>query len=316
MTKRMALLVSVAAVLAGCEASDDDPRPRMDTPATAAPTPSSSPEAGPPRESEAPEPATRRVAGPPPPRTVTNEFLDVAGKPRPFVLVVPGTYSPKKTYPLVLVLHGDAQDGAAMRAAFPFDEVSAEAAVVAYPSGWSGWNLYDPPDANEDLTFLVALVGALKARFAIDPARVFGTGFSSGAFMVNQVGCRRPSLFRAIVPHSGGAPSEPQDPAATRWDNSYTRCAGQSLGNGPAVMVIHGMADTDVTYDSGAFTASYWAYIDGCQSTRSTPLAPPPCTLHDGCPTGRPVALCAIPNLGHAVWSEAAKATWQFFSAL
>ena len=258
-------------------------------------------------------PRTSDDAGPPPPATtVTEESVDVAGKTRPFVLATPTTYTPTKTYPVVFVLHGDGGDGPTMRAAFPFDDWSGQSAVVVYPSGTSGWNLYDPADTDPDLVYLAAIVDALGKRLTIDPARVFGIGFSSGAFMLNQVACRRPGLFRAIVPHSGGAPNEPRDPTASRWENDYTRCANQTLGSGPAVLVVHGTADRTVTFDSGDFTAKYWAFINGCQSTRS-PYTPP-CLVHDQCPAGRPVVFCPIDNLDHAVWTDAGKTAWQFFS--
>ncbi len=248
-----------------------------------------------------------------PATVVTAETLAVGGKARSFVLAVPTAYSGDRTYPLVLVLHGDEGDGASIRAAFPFDEISREDAIVAYPSGYKTWNLYDPTSSNEDFAFLVSLVDALKGRFSIDTARVFGMGFSSGAFMINQVSCRNPSLFRAIAPHSGGAPNEPRDPSASHWSNDLTRCAGQTLGNGPAALVIHGTSDGVVTFDSGEFTATYWAYIDGCAGTRNTAFAPSPCVAHDSCPSGKPVALCAIPGLGHTVWSGAGTAAWDFF---
>jgi polyhydroxybutyrate depolymerase len=252
----------------------------------------------------------------PPPTSITVESIDVGASSRSYVLAKPNGYTAAQAYPLVLVLHGDGEDGAAIRAAIGFEYASRADAIVAYPTGRSGWDLYTPPDGNEDLAFLVALVDSLRSRFSIDPARVFGVGFSSGAFMVNQVACRRPTLFRAIVPHSGGAPSEPSDPAATRWGNDYTRCAGQTMGSGPAVMVIHGTADHEVTFDSGDFTASYWAFIDGCRDTRSRDVQPPPCVAQDGCPTGKPVDLCAIPGLAHGVWPDAASAAWGFFSGL
>lgn len=246
----------------------------------------------------------------------TNESIVVDGAPRSFVLAVPQSYSPSRSYPLVLVLHGDGGDGPSIRAALSFDEASGADAIVAYPSGRLGWNLYDPADQNPDFRFLVALVESLESRFAIDPGRVFGMGFSSGAFMLNQVACRRPTFFRAIAPHSGGAPDEPRDPSATRWSNDYTRCSGQTLGNGPAVMVIHGTADRVVTFDSGDFTAMYWAYVDGCQTSRSTEFAPSPCVSHDACPSDRPVVLCAVPELAHVLWSGARDAVWSFFRTL
>lgn len=304
------------AIIVGCQSSDDDPPQTTNTvetaPVTPPPSPDTAPAPSPAEPEERPLPART-----PPARAVTSEWLDVAGTPRSFVLATPGTYARARRYPLVLVLHGDGQDSSAMRAAFPFDDVSAEDAIVAYPSGAAlGWNLYDPAESNQDLAFVIALVASLKARFAIDPARVFATGFSSGAFMLNQIGCRRPSLLRAIAPHSGGAPQEPRDPTATRWDNGFTRCADQTLGGGPAVMVIHGTADTLVTYDSGEFTASYWAYVDGCQPTRSLAGKTPECAVHDGCPAATPVVFCSIPSLEHTLWTGAAEATWRFFGAL
>ncbi|HUQ03641.1 MAG TPA: hypothetical protein VM261_14185, partial [Kofleriaceae bacterium] len=148
-------------------------------------------------------------APPPPPVIgVTAETIDVAGTPRSFVLAAPSPASSVKA--LVLVLHGDGGDGAAMRGAFPLDDASGSAAVVAYPSGTDrSWDLYSPAADNRDLPFLEALVDSLTTRFGIEPGHVFASGFSSGAFMVSQLACRRPTLLRAIAPHSGGAPSEP-----------------------------------------------------------------------------------------------------------
>ncbi len=315
MLKRLAL-IGVAGALAACQSSPETKEQQIHAAGRAPAVPSSTgdrPAPGSPHDAAAP--GSRNDAAPPPPPTVVSEeSIDVLGTTRAFVLATPTTYSPNKTYPLVLVLHGDGGDGVSMRAAFPFDALSAQAAFVVYPSGTFGWNLYDPADTNPDLTYLATLVDSLGKRFTIDPARVFGIGFSSGAFMLNQVGCRRPSLFRAIVPHSGGAPTEPRDPTASHWDNNYTRCANQTMGSGPAVLAIHGTADTTVTFDSGDFTARYWAFINGCQSTRSK-STPQPCVLHDGCPAARPVGLCPIDNLGHTVWADAATAAWQFFSA-
>jgi polyhydroxybutyrate depolymerase len=251
----------------------------------------------------------------PPPTVITNEGIDVAGQTRSYVLATPKSYSASQTYPLIVVLHGDAGSGSTIRSAFPVDSASGEAALVVYPTGLGGWNLYDPADSNPDVAFIVTLVDSLKSKFSIDPNRVFGTGFSSGAFMINQLACRRPNLFRGIAPHSGGAPAEPRDPTATQWDGGYTRCKDQTLGNGPAAMVIHGTADSTVTFDSGQFTANYWAFLNQC-GTGQAATSPSPCVAYSACPAGKPVVFCPIDGLGHAVWSDAATATWQFFRSL
>jgi polyhydroxybutyrate depolymerase len=254
--------------------------------------------------------------GPLPQILTAIESVTAAGVPREYALATPSTYSAEEAYPLVLVLHGDGGDGPSMRAAFPFDEASGQRAIVAYPSGnHKGWDLYDPTDQNADMLFLLALIDAVEQRFRIDPAMVFATGFSSGAFMVNQLACRRPGLLRGIAPHSGGAPDEPSDPAALRWENGYTRCAGQAIGSGPAALVIHGSDDTTVSYASGDFSASYWAYVNGCASSRAAD-ALPECVHHDSCPSGKGVLLCSVPNLGHSLWGGASSAMWTFFRSL
>lgn len=247
----------------------------------------------------------------------TTQSLEVSGESRSFVLSVPGTYSRTRSFPLVLAFHGDGGDGAQIRAALRLDNAFGQDAIIAYPTGTTAtWDLYGPASQNKDLEFITKLVDSLRDRYAIGADRVFGIGFSNGAFMINQLACRKPGLFRAIAPLSGGAPSEPRDPSATHWDNGYARCAGQTLGSGPAVMVVHGTADDVVSYDSGDFTAQYWAYVNQCTQTRTEPGPMAPCAGYEGCPTGKNVLLCPVDGLGHGVWPSAAKAAWMFFQGL
>jgi len=247
--------------------------------------------------------------------TITSETVDVNATPRSFVLASPSTYNANGKYALIVALHGDGESGAIMQQMLRFEDVSGQSAFVAYPTGASEtWDLYDPTPQNSDLAFITTLVQSLRTRFpAIDASRVFGIGLSSGAFMVNQVACRQSSLFRGIVPHSGGAPSEPRDPSAGTWGNGFVKCAGQT--NGPAVMVMHGTADTMVPLESGEYTANYWATVNGCATTRS-PSGPTPCAKQDNCPGTYPVLFCPIANLGHQLWPDAAKTAWGFFSTL
>lgn len=257
-------------------------------------------------------PASGDDAAPPPdpPKVnVTNETLVVDGDARSYVLAVPVAYDPNTAYPLVLVLHGDGGDGASMRALHTFDAVSGEHAIVAYPSGRNAtWNHSLDVDKNPEMRFLRALVGALEQTYNIDAARVFGTGYSSGAFMINQVACRT-SMFRALVPYAGGAPYTPPNEGDP---NAPPDC---STGNLVATMVVHGAADPEVLPSSGRYCAEYWRQRNGCQSSQ-TPVDPSPCMAFDGCPSERPVRYCEIPGLGHVPWSEGARAAWSFFQAL
>lgn len=245
---------------------------------------------------------------------VTTETLDVAGTPREYVLVVPGDRDAQKAYPLVLVFHPDGSSGPAMRSSYMFDAVTGNEAIVAYPTGINeGWDIQSPSAMNPDIEFVEKLVTVVSTRFKVDVARVFGTGLSSGAFLVNKIACRKTGFFRAIVSHAGGAPYEDIDPAASRWPSGLTKCAGQT--GGIAALVVHGTNDDIVPPESGDFDAAYWASINGCQDLRSD-TSPAPCQKYDGCPTGKPVHWCLIPGLGHAVWENGAKEGWAFMKAL
>lgn len=237
---------------------------------------------------------------------------------RGYVLVVPRTIDPARRYPLVVAMHGDGGNGGWMRAALGLENVTGANAIVVYPSGWNAtWDLYNPSDTNADEGYLVQLVASLAGKLPIDTARVFATGFSSGAFMANQMACRKPTLFRAIASHGGGAPAEPQDPTATTWGDGFVRCAGQT--SGVAALAVHGEDDGVVSPESGAYTARYWAQVDGCSvSTSPAPgmLGAAGCVQHDQCPQTLPVVLCEKPGLGHALATDAASLTWAFFSSL
>jgi polyhydroxybutyrate depolymerase len=245
--------------------------------------------------------------------TVTRETLTVNGLSRWFMLSLPASYSAARSYPVVLVMHGDGGDGASMRGALPLDNYSGNDAIVAYPtSKTAGWDLYAPSSSNDDHLFLLAIVESLRARFNVDATRLFATGFSSGGFMANQLACRT-TLFRGIASHSGGAPEDPLDPAAATWPNGYAKCANQSTG--VAVLIVHGTDDNVVAYPSGEYEADYWSYVNGCAESRAA-TTPAPCQRQSQCPSDKPVVFCGIAGLGHALWQEAAKTDWAFFSTL
>jgi polyhydroxybutyrate depolymerase len=86
------------------------------------------------------------------------------------------------------------------------------------------------------------------------------------------------------------------------------------MGSGPAVLVVHGTSDPVVEYESGAFTADYWAYIDGC-ATSQTPDGTN-CQSFESCPPHKSVVFCSVPDLGHQIWSESQTTIWSFFQAL
>lgn len=303
--------VSVAVIVACSSGSSEDPGSGGTSTGNQSPVPEGGVATDGGDHQTDPPPAGEDAAPPPePPKVnVTNETVMVDGEARSYVLAVPVAYDANVAYPLVLVLHGDGGDGASMRALHTFDAVSAEHAIVAYPSGRNAtWNHSLDVDGNPEMRFLRELVAALRLKYNVDAARVFGTGYSSGAFMINQVACRT-GLFRALVPYAGGAPYNPPNEGDP---NAAPDC---SSGTAVATMVVQGAADPEVLPSSGRYCAEYWRQRNGCQSSQS-PVDPAPCVAFDGCPGERPVRYCEIPGLGHIPWSEGARAAWTFFQAL
>ena len=139
-----------------------------------------------------------------------------------------------------------------------------------------------------------------------DPKKVFGTGYSSGAYVMNFMACEHPGFFRAIASNAGSAPYGRSD----TFSNGYTRCKNQE----PLPMLaLHGDRDFTVTLQSGRFSADYWGYVNGCEAGTVETTGYPQCQGFRGCKNGNDVAYCEIPGLGHWVWDRHAEATWTFF---
>jgi len=236
----------------------------------------------------------------------TTRTIRVQDHERRYVLVVPTAIDPARRYPLVLVFHGDGGEAGGFHGAFPFERASGGDAVLAYPDGIGfTWDL-ETIAGNRDVAFVEALVDALARELPIDRQRVFGTGYSSGGFLVNVIACQRHGLFRAIASNAGGAPYK----QALVWSNGYPRCPGQAP---TAMLALHGERDFAVTLDSGRFSAEYWAYVNGCRADEMEPTGYDECKAYRGCPRGTDVAYCEVAGLGHWVWDRAAEASWTFF---
>lgn len=236
----------------------------------------------------------------------TTESFDFNGTQRKYLLSVPVDYDATKKYPLVMEFHGNPGTAEGMLAYYPFDAASKRGAIVAYPNAaGTDWDLFTA-EPNADMDFVKALRDALVAKWSIDPNRVFGFGWSGGAFFVNQMACRFSGVFRAISSQSGGAPLD-----VTPGDEStYSKCTGGPM----AIFIVHGTADTTVDYGSGVSDRIVWSKINGCQDSQSA-TAPNPCVKEDGCPAASPVVFCGIEGGSHAPWIETIPASWDFFQS-
>ena len=225
-----------------------------------------------------------------------------SGATRGYVLSVPKTYDANRKYPLVLALHGDGQTASGFRLFLGLDDISGDDAIVAYPD--QSLDLFTPYDQNEDQLMLEAIINAVKGKLSIDPAKVWGLGYSKGAFMVNEIACRKPGLLKAIAAHATGAPQEP------RGADGYPICPGVV---GLPVMTSEGDRDTEIGAD---YAAQYWASVNACTTNRQ-PSTPSVCEKYVGCEAGKPVVFCLAPGVSHyPIWADAAQVSWDFFKTL
>jgi polyhydroxybutyrate depolymerase len=209
----------------------------------------------------------------------STQTIRVGTASRSYLLVVPAGVVAGTPTPVVLALHGGS-DTAQNAQRYMGLGGGQRPAIYVYPqapywpeAGGVGWNV-DP--AGVDLPYFDALLADLGNKHCVDSGRVFATGKSNGAFMVNALACFRPGMLRAIAPVAGGGPQG-------------SRCTAPT-SRGPAVMIVHGAADTAVPLRSGQFTRDYWLHRNGNTSAAPTPVAPAPCVRYPG--TAVPVLWC------------------------
>jgi polyhydroxybutyrate depolymerase len=146
----------------------------------------------------------------------------------------------------------------------------------------------------------------LHNTVCMDPRRVFVTGFSNGAYMANQLACRRGDRIRGVVTHAGGGPFEVNG----QYDaQGHLVCPGKAV----ASLVVHGASDGVVSPGEGQKSLDHWSFANRC-SGGSSPALTAPCVALQGC--FQPVGTCRIPGLGHGLWKDAGRVTWTFFEAL
>jgi poly(3-hydroxybutyrate) depolymerase len=166
---------------------------------------------------EARDGGPQRDAGAQPCDGVAGTFIEqplvVDGEPRVYWLHVPNDYDCAVGMPLLMDFHGTASDRPeqAYRTAELQALADREGFIVVRPrsrfSQEGGSVVYrwdqNVGDLERNLAFAVQLLASLRARYRIDAARTYASGFSSGTNMTAQL-FERPDLFRGFGFVGGG----------------------------------------------------------------------------------------------------------------
>lgn len=171
--------------------------------------------------------------------------MEVGGATRSYHVHVPPSYNGKTPMPLVLLLHGHAQNGKIIAEATKFDQMSdREGFIAVYPDArtWAGreeWRAWDtdnglipPGEKADDVKFLRQIIEQAESDYKVDPKRIYMAGLSNGGMMSFRAAGELSDKLAAIAVVSGamsGSEPPPKSPVS--------------------VLNIHGTEDGIVPYD-------------------------------------------------------------------
>jgi polyhydroxybutyrate depolymerase len=149
--------------------------------------------------------------------------IDFGNQERRYLVHVPYSYTDATVSPVLVMIHGaggtsewtmnetgwgEKADQEGFLAVFPDGvpvDPSKPPSFIANPQLWNDGSIRSASFGrnNDDLGFLSAMLDDLERRFAVDPKRIYFTGFSNGASMTFRVGADLSQRVAAIAPVAG-----------------------------------------------------------------------------------------------------------------
>jgi polyhydroxybutyrate depolymerase len=233
------------------------------------------------------------------------------GAARTYAISVPADYDPSRAYPLVFVFHGDGGTGAGIRTQLSVEAAAGTGGIFVYPDALAparSFDLETPRASNPDIRFFRDALAAVRAQYCVDDRRVFAAGHSRGGFFANILNCRVGApVLRAVAPCSGSIYSA--SPTGYTSDG-HVACEEPAA----SALLVHGNPDPVVAFTDGVYARDQWTWANGCATTTRA-YAPSPCVEYERCTSPARVVWCAVPGIGHGVWTMAGAAVWAFFDS-
>lgn len=199
-----------------------------------------------------------------------SRVLTSQGRDREYLLYTPSTYNSKSQTPVVIGFHGGATSNAILARTTHFHRLADEQGfLVVYPNGIDGnWNDGRGTVNNDvdDVKFVTDLIEEVKRLRNVDARRIYVTGISNGAFMVQRLACEQSNRIAAFSAVAGSmstplrAVCKPSKPVS--------------------IMIINSPEDKFVPYKGGEMkrgaggsllsvpdTVKFWSQHNGCTNT-------------------------------------------------
>lgn len=137
--------------------------------------------------------------------------LSYQGIKRDYLLYTPSSYKPNGPTPVVIGFHGGTTTNVRFARTTNFHKLADEKGfLVVYPNGvnknWNDGRGTVNQDV-DDVGFVTALIEEVKRLRNVDSRRVYVTGISNGAFLVQRLACERSDLIAAFSSIAGSMPT-------------------------------------------------------------------------------------------------------------
>jgi poly(3-hydroxybutyrate) depolymerase len=138
---------------------------------------------------------------------ITKELITSNGKTRAYYLYVPSTTKASAPVPLIVMLHGSGRVGMSLVEKWK-DLAKKENFIIAGPDS-SDPRVWGMPQDGPD--YLRDLVEELKAKYPINPRRVYLFGHSGGAIFALEMSLMESQYFAATAIHAGALTTNDRD---------------------------------------------------------------------------------------------------------
>ena len=182
---------------------------------------------------------------------------DKLGGDRPAPYYLPDTYTPEKSWPMLILLHGYSASGAVQNMYLGVSKhVDEREFILVVPDGTTNpqglkfWNATPACCDNygsgvDDQGYLVGLIDEAQQYFNVDAERVSLLGHSNGGFMSYRMACHAGDRIAAIASIAGSSYRDEAD------------CPGTEP---VSILQIHGTEDPTILYEGVPKLPTYAGY--------------------------------------------------------
>jgi predicted esterase len=130
---------------------------------------------------------------------ITKQTMESQGKKRTYYLMVPDSAKSAAAVPMIVLLHGSGRNGFSLMEKWK-EIASREGIIIAGPDSLDqqGWQI--PGDGP---SFIYDLIEALRAKYPVNPRRIYLFGHSAGAVFALNLSMMESEYFAATAVHAG-----------------------------------------------------------------------------------------------------------------